>query len=123
MADRQTGKSGSIILLLAIIGIGGWFTWKYLQVPALPEGFASGNGRIEATETDIATKLPGRLVEVLAEEGDMVVAGQVVAKMDTKSLEAQLKEAEARVEQAKREHDQAAAVILHLTDTVPAPSD
>lgn len=111
MADSHTGKWVSIILLLAIMGIGGWFAWKYLQEPALPEGIASGNGRIEATETDIATKLPGRLVEVLAEEGDMVVAGQAVGQMDTKSLEAQLKEAEARVEQAKREHDQAVAVI------------
>jgi len=111
MAGSHTGKWASIILLLAIMGIGGWFAWKYFQEPVLPEGFASGNGRIEAVETDIATKLPGRLVEVLAEEGDMVVVGQVVGRMDTKSLEAQLKEAEARVEQARREHDQAAAVI------------
>jgi len=111
MADRQTVKWASIILLLAIAGIGGWFAWKSLQEPVLPEGFASGNGRIEATETDIASKLPGRLVEVLAEEGDMVVVGQVLGRMDAKSLDAQLKEAEARVEQAKREHDQAAAVV------------
>jgi len=111
MTDSHTGKLVSIIIFLAIMVIVGWFAWKYLQEPALPEGFASGNGRIEATETDIATKLPGRLVEVLAEEGDMVVAGQVLGRMDTKSLEAQLKEAEARVEQARREHDQAAAVI------------
>jgi HlyD family secretion protein len=72
---------------------------------------ASGNGPIEATQNDIATKLPGRLVEVLAEEGDMVVAGQVVGRMDTKSLEARLIEADTRVEQAKRDHDQAVAVI------------
>jgi len=47
----------------------------------------------------------------LAEEGDMVVAGQVVGRMDAKSLEAQLKEAEARVEQARRQCDQATAVV------------
>jgi len=111
MAASHTGKWVSIILLLTITGIGGWFAWQYLQEPVLPEGFASGNGRIEATETDIASKLPGRLVEVLAEEGDMVIVGQIMGRMDSKSLDARLKEAEARVEQARRERDQAAAVV------------
>lgn len=111
MADSHTGKWVSIFLLLVITAIGSWFVWQNLREPPLPKGFASGNGRIEATKTDIATKLSGRLVEVLAEEGDMVVAGQVLGRMDTKSLEAQLKEAEARVEQARRERDQATAVV------------
>ncbi len=38
----------------------------------LPEGFASGNGRIEATEVDVATKLAGRLTAVVPREGDRV---------------------------------------------------
>jgi HlyD family secretion protein len=111
MAERHTSKWASIILLVVVTGTAGWFAWNYWQVPPLPEGFASGNGRIEATETDVASKFPGRLVEVLAEEGDMVDAGQVMGRMDAKSLRARLTEAEARVEQAKRERDQAAAVV------------
>jgi HlyD family secretion protein len=99
------------MVLLVIAGVGGWFAWEYLQQAELPEGFASGNGRIEATEFDIATKLPGRLAEVLAREGDMVESGQVAGRMDTKSQEARLKVAEAQVEQARRERDQAAAII------------
>ena len=99
------------MVLLVIAGVGGWFAWEYFRLPELPEGIASGNGRIEAKEFDIATKLPGRLVEVLAEEGDMVAAGQVAGRMDTKSLEARLKVAEAQVEQARKERDQAAAII------------
>jgi HlyD family secretion protein len=111
MANRHTGKWVSIFLLVLVTAVAGWFVWQSLSEPLLPEGFASGNGRIEATETDIATKLPGRLLEVLAEEGDMVAAGQVLGRMDTKSLQAQLKEAEARVEQARRDHEQAAALV------------
>jgi len=99
------------MVLLVMVGVGGWFAWEYLRQPGLPEGIASGNGRIEAKELDIATKLPGRLMAVLAEEGDMVEAGQIVGRMDTKSLEARLKVAEAQVEQARRERDQAAAII------------
>ena len=50
-------------LFLAVVG--GWLLWPYFQVPELPTGFASGNGRIEATEYDIATKRAGRVEKVL----------------------------------------------------------
>jgi len=111
MTDRHRSLWTSVMVLLVMVGVGGWFAWEYLRQPGLPEGIASGNGRIEAKELDIATKLPGRLMAVLAEEGDMVEAGQIVGRMDTKSLEARLKVAEAQVEQARRERDQAAAII------------
>ena len=32
------------------------FAWKALEPPGLPEGIASGNGRLEATEVDITAK-------------------------------------------------------------------
>jgi HlyD family secretion protein len=70
-----------------------------------------GNGRIEATEIDIATKLAGRIKEVLAKEGDTVQAGQVVARMDTQTLEAELRQAEAQVRQAHDAKATAAAVV------------
>ena len=111
MTDRHRSWWTSLIVLLMIVGAGGWFAWEYLRQSELPEGIASGNGRIEAKEFDIATKLPGRLLAVLAEEGDMVEAGQIVGRMDAKSQEARLKVAEAQVEQARRERDQAAAII------------
>jgi HlyD family secretion protein len=111
MANSHTGRWSSLIILLVIISIGGWFAWQYWREVPLAAGFASGNGRIESTEIDIATKLPGRLTKVLAREGDMVAEGQVVGRMDTKSLEAKLRQAEAQVNQARRERDQAAAII------------
>ena len=57
----------------------------------LPPGIASGNGRLEADEIDIDTKFAGRIAKLFADEGDMVRAGQVVAVMDTRDLEASLK--------------------------------
>ena len=111
MANSHPRKWASFIILLATIGTGGWFAWQYWQEVPLAAGFASGNGRIESIEIDIATKLPGRLAKVLSVEGDMVVEGQVVGRMDTKSLEAKLRQAEAQVDQARRERDQAAAII------------
>jgi len=91
-----------IFLTIAVIGIGGGaVAWFILSKPALPPGFAGVNGRIEAKEVDIATKYPGRIKQVLADEGDTVDAGQVVATMDTEPLEAQLRNAEAKIKEAE----------------------
>jgi HlyD family secretion protein len=65
------------------------------------EGLVSGNGRIEATDIDVAAKIPARIREILVHEGDYVTAGQVVVRMDTDTLEAQLHEAEAKLEVAR----------------------
>ena len=75
------------------------------------EGIASGNGRIEAVEVDITTKYSGRLVAILADEGDMVAASQALVTMDVEELEAQLRQAEAEVRQARQKHIFAAAVV------------
>jgi len=64
------------------------------------EGFVSGNGRIEATEIDIATKYPGRVLDIFVREGDFVKAGQVLAQMQIDVLKAQLDEARAQHQQA-----------------------
>ena len=70
---------------------------------------ASGNSRrirvfqwarIEATEIDLATKYSGRIEQVLVREGDTVDKGQVVARMDTSELLAQLHQAQAQERQA-----------------------
>lgn len=83
----------------------------YLTRPSLPDSFAFGNGRTEATSVDVVTKISGRLSEVLAQEGDMVAKNQVVAKLDSKELDAQLRQAEAQEEQAKQQKVYAQAVV------------
>jgi HlyD family secretion protein len=91
-----------ILISLAVVAVaGGAIAWWYLSRPALPPGFAGGNGRLEAREVDIAAKYPGRLKEVLADEGDTVDLNQVVATIDTEPLEAQLRAAEAKTREAE----------------------
>ena len=94
--------------LAAILAV---FAWQYLQPPDLPPGIAAGNGRLEATQVDITTKFPGRLAEVMAREGDDVVAGQVLAQMDVRETEAELHQAQAQVTQAQKQRNAAQAVI------------
>ena len=83
------------VLLLA-----GFLAWQYLQPKGLPDGFASGNGRIEGVEIDVATRIAGRIRDILVNEGDVVSAGQVLARMDTAVMEAQRREAEAQLQRA-----------------------
>ena len=63
-------------------------------------GIATGNGRIEAVQIDVAAKNAGRITEILVDEGEFVMAGQVLAIMDTQVLQAQLSEAEANLRHA-----------------------
>lgn len=87
--------------VVVAVGIAGGYAWYRLRPPGLAPGFVSSNGRIEATEIDIATKYPGRIDEVFVREGDTVNAGQVVARMDTQELLAQLHEAQAQAQEAR----------------------
>jgi HlyD family secretion protein len=99
---RAKRSNGLVFLLIGVAVVAaGVVAWMVLRKPGLPAGFAGGNGRLEATQIYISTKYPGRVAEVLANEGDSVEAGQVVARMDTSALEAQLREAEAQVRAAQ----------------------
>ncbi len=86
------------IALAALGGAGGGFYWWHMRPVGLPAGIVSGNGRIEAQEIDIDTKFPERVAQLLVDEGDYVVPGQVVARMDTRDVEASLEKAQAQVE-------------------------
>ena len=87
------------IVVIAVVS-GGYYALRIYDGSGLPAGIAGGNGRIEATEIDISTKTPGRIKEILVDEGAFVSAGQVLAIMDTQQLEAQRKQAEASLQRA-----------------------
>ena len=99
-----------IVGTLVLLAGGGFVLWRSLQVEELPPGFAAGNGRIEATEVDVATKEPGRVEAVLVKEGDMVEAGQVLAQMDAAVLRAVLHEAEAGQRRAEEDRNVSIAI-------------
>jgi HlyD family secretion protein len=98
------------VIAAALIG-GSIFAWRQLTPTGLPDSFAVGNGRIEATEIDIATKTAGRITEILVNDGDVVETGQVVARMDTQTLEAELRQAQAQVRQAQQARATATAIV------------
>ena len=100
-AAEKRKKWSRLLVILAVIALAagaGFYVWQKLHPKDV--GFAMGNGRIEATDIDIAAKLAGRIEKISASEGDFVRAGQVLVQMQTDTLEAQLNEARAQREMA-----------------------
>lgn len=87
---------------MAAVGLA-YLAWQWLKPSSLPPGIANGNGRLEAVDIDIAAKLPGRILDILVNEGDQVKVGQVLANMDTRVLHSQLREVKAALDQARIE--------------------
>ena len=79
MTSHSSKKLLTIAAVIVLISGISWYAWHTAQSERILAGVASGNGRIEATEYDIATKLAGRVLSVAAQEGGMVEAGQVLA--------------------------------------------
>lgn len=88
------------ILVIAALAAAALVAWQMLRPKGPGKGFVNGNGRLEATEIDVAAKLAGRVEDILVNEGDFVTAGQTLAHMQVQTLEAQRDEAAARLQQA-----------------------
>ena len=97
-----------VALIIAVAG-GGFYAWRALHPKS--DIIVSGNGRIEATDIDIAAKLAARIEKIFVGEGDFVHAGQVLVQMQTDTLEAQLNEARAKNEMAVHSVTQAEAEV------------
>ncbi|PMZ96265.1 MULTISPECIES: HlyD family secretion protein [unclassified Pseudomonas] len=108
--NRKAPRIFASALVLLLLAAGGLGYWKSLH-DRLPEGLSMGNGRLESTEVQIASKVPGRLAEVLVDEGDKVSRGQLLARIDTRTMEAQRSQAEAEVMRARENYAAAQASV------------
>jgi HlyD family secretion protein len=86
----------------------------------MPEGIIKTNGRIEATQVDVAAKYPGRLVDITVDEGSEVKAGQVVGRVSSPEYEAQLRAAQSNMERAKKAQVEAESLITQRNAALAA---
>jgi HlyD family secretion protein len=93
LSNKKTRRWVLGLLAVAVVGLFFGFRWWKARQSELPDGIASGNGRIESQEVDVATRLPLRVKEIYVDEGDLVRPRQVLAQMDTITLEWELAEA------------------------------
>ena len=101
-----------IAAAIAVIALGCYGVKTYLanRIYKNP-AFTHGNGRLEATEVDIATKIAERIAKINVDEGDLVKQGQILAEMQTNVLRAQLDQAKARHAQSIASEKSAKASI------------
>ena len=95
----QNRKIGLIIALVVLGGAAAFAGWGLVRDKGGGDTLAA-NGTIEATEVEVSSKLPGRLVQLLVEEGDQVQANQVIAHLDTSEFEAEVAQARAALARA-----------------------
>jgi len=83
-----------------------------------PASVLDASGYVVARrQATVSSKITGRLVEVLVEEGQRIAAGQVIARLDNTNATAALAQAEARVGEAQANLQ---AVEVALTDAEPS---
>ena len=96
----------AIVAVAAVVLVGaaaaGYFFWQQYEASQLPAGIVGINGRVEATQVDISTKIPGRVIEIVPHEGDLVSPGEVVALIDTSETMAELHQGQAAVALARQ---------------------
>ena len=99
-------KKLRLIIPAAVLLVGAAFGVRYYL--GLPEDDALRlSGRIEGYESDVGTKVGGRVQSIAVREGDRVSQGQVIAQLDDAELEAQLEGAQARFRAAQQQARQA----------------
>ncbi len=104
-----------LVVLVAAAAAGGWF---YVSRDKADTGLVAVNGRIEAIDVYVASKIAGKVTEVAVREGDAVKTGDLVARLDTTTLDAQRQQALAQVEQARSARATAAASIAQARSAV-----
>lgn len=109
-----------MLVIMALVAAGAWWAWQAWQVDELEGAFVSGNGRIEATEIDVAARQGGRVEEIFVQEGDFIEAGQPLARLQLDTLNAQYNEAQAHQDEAQHAVVAAEALIAQRQSDVAA---
>ena len=120
---KQSQRIIGILLVIILSGsaVVAWWVWGR-QVP-LPEGLIQANGRIEGDHYTVASKMAGRIVQLLAREGDSVKKGQTLLKLDDVQIRAKVEQARAAVKSAEAQLKAARIDLVTLKKTVPLKID
>lgn len=102
----MTKKKRLIILGIAVLVVIAIVMVRY-RMRSGPENELRLSGNVEVTEANLGFKSPGRVVELLVEEGDQVQTGQTIARLESV-------EAEAVVAQSKSALQEVSARLAEL---------
>lgn len=84
-------KAVAVVAGLAVVGAIAGGLWMAANPPKAPL-----QGQADARVIEVAPKIAGRIAEVLVQEGDMVKAGDILARIDIPELTAKLEQVKAQ---------------------------
>jgi len=88
-----------ILGVVAVLSVAGWLI--YQQFTATPQRILTLQGNIDIRQVNVGFRVTGRVKEMKLEEGDVVHAGDLIAKLDDVPYQDQVRLAEAQVAQAQ----------------------
>ena len=102
------------LMVLSALILGCYF-YKKQATLAEERGGLTATGTLEATSVLASFKVPGRIAEILVDEGSQVKKGEVLATLETRELQAELS-------QAQGAHEAAVANQRQAQESVPLTS-
>ncbi|OQW33172.1 MAG: secretion protein HlyD [Nitrospira sp. SG-bin1] len=109
-----------LMALMAVLVISGYVAInRWVLDSGLPDGLIQANGRIEGDHVTIASKFPGRVVELSAREGDSVVKDQRLVRLDDIQTRAKVEQARRLVDMLEAQVQAAHASLAVLNLEVP----
>jgi len=120
---KETKRFTLIALFIGILLItlaGSWLLWRE---PPFPEGLVQANGRFEGDHYTVSSKWPGRVIELLTREGDLVEKGQVMVKLDDSQTLAKVNQAKSAVNAIKAQLKAAQTALSVFKKNVPLKID
>ncbi len=135
--NRKLAAWIGVILAIVVVGAAGWYflvrpsgslstslpaAWNSLVNPAatVSSGALNASGTVETTVLSIAPEMPGKILEVDFQEGDLVKKGAVLVRLDDTTLKIQRTIAAANLETAQLSLQKLASpmVIANLQKTI-----
>jgi HlyD family secretion protein len=117
MVMSKRRKAPLILISLGFfVAVVGGVSWYFLSPPAVKPLEVSG--RLEGYETDIGTKVAGRIESIAVREGDAVHKGQIIVRLDDAEIQAQLRGAKAHLTATQQEELQARLQINVLDSQI-----
>ncbi|MFV0437301.1 MAG: efflux RND transporter periplasmic adaptor subunit [Desulfopila sp.] len=91
-------KKRLVLLVLLILVAGAvYYAWQRFSADGVDDGTLKIYGTIDIRDTNLAFNDQERVAEVLVEEGDQVARGQVLARLNTDRLQANIAATEAQI--------------------------